>query len=95
MSARNSRLAGAERSQRLTGSSADSRFTKKDLAMSAMATRDIEPGEEITTSRIASPKEFSSIRVASDKAKKQRHYPGHADNAPEAIPRQLGLQLHL
>lgn len=30
--------------------SAYSKFTKKDLAMSAIATRDIEPGEEITVS---------------------------------------------
>jgi hypothetical protein len=34
----------------LTGHSAYSKFTKKDLAMSAVATRDIEPGEEITVS---------------------------------------------
>jgi hypothetical protein len=39
-----------EGGQKLTFSSAYSRFTKKDLAMSAVATRDIEAGEEITIS---------------------------------------------
>ncbi|KAK3905518.1 SET domain-protein 5 [Staphylotrichum tortipilum] len=37
---------------RLTPSSAYSRFTTKDLAMSVLATRDIEPGEEITISYV-------------------------------------------